>query len=350
MKKIKLLTAVILVILSLLIIASCSKEEPQETSPVEERSLAVRAFLVERSSENMFKTFTGSLEGEKQAFIYAKLAESVEKVHVTEGEQVEAEKVLVSLDKYGPSSSYTETRSLFLNSEKNFNKMEYLYKEGAISESEFDAAKTQYEVNRANFEAVSRMIDVRTPIAGTVTSINVSEGDFVNIGTELATVATTDRLRVKFGVNSEDVKYFKTGSSVIISSEVYDYRIEGRVISVAGSADPQTRAFQIEVLLDNTEKKFKPGMFVRISVVIEKLEEVILIPRKAVMILDDQPTVFVVVDSRAVGRVVNLGAEVDGYIVVSSGLNPSDTLVTLGQDYLEDGDLVKITAWDENKR
>lgn len=350
MKTTKLMTKVTFVILSALMLASCSQNEPEEAAPVVERSLAVRAYLVARSSENMVKTFTGSLEGERQAFIYAKLAESVEKVHVAEGDKVAAEQVLVSLDKYGPTSNYTETRSVFANSEKNFKKMEFLYNEGAISESEYDAARTQYEVNKANFEAVSRLVDIRTPIAGTVTSINVSEGDFVNIGAELATVATTDKLRVKFGVNSEDVKYFKTGSPVIISSEVFAYEIEGRVISVAGSADPQTRSFQIEVLLDNTEGRFKPGMFVRISVIIEKLDNVILIPRKAVLILDNLPTVFVTVNGRAESRVVQLGAEVNGQVVVSGGLNDSDTLVTLGQDYLEDGDLVKITAWDESGR
>jgi len=350
MKKTKYLTSVTLVIMSALIIASCSQNDSEEVTQVEEKSLAVRAFLVERSSENMVKTFTGSLEGEKQAFIYAKLAESVEKVHVAEGQKVKADMVLISLDKYGPSSNYTETRSVFLNSEKNYNKMEYLYQEGAISESEFDDARTEYEVNRAAFEAVSRLVDIRTPIAGTVTSINVSEGDFVNIGTELATVATTEKLRVKFGVNSSDVKYFKSGASVIISSDVYDYEIEGRVVSVAGSADPQTRAFQIEVLLDNIEGLYKPGMFVRISVVVEKLENVILIPRKAVLVLDEKPIIFAVVNNRAASRSVTLGPEVDGQIVIYNGLNENDTLVTLGQDYLEDGELVKITAWDESNR
>ena len=347
MKKIKPIIRPVLVILTLVgLFLSCGGTDETQQGP-QEHILAVKALLVQKTSQDIVKTFTGSLEGEKQTDIYAKLAESVEKIHVRENQQVPANQVLISLDRLGSSSRYNESRTLYLNSEKYYEKKEYLFKEGAISEVEFDAAKTEYEVNKANFEAVSKLVDIRTPIAGVVTAIDVSEGDFVNIGQKLATVASTGRLRVKFGVNSDEVKDFEIGLDVTITSTVFNYRASGEVVSVASSADPRTRTFQIEVMLDNVENRFKPGMFVRVSLVLDKLEDVLLIPRRAILILDDKPTVFVINEDRVSQRLLNLGPEVNGRVVVTEGLVENDTLVTLGQDYLEDGSKVKITTWEE---
>jgi len=347
MKKNKPFIRPALVILTLAgLLISCGGNDEAQQGP-QENILAVKALLIQKTSQDIVKTFTGSLEGEKQADIYAKLAESVEKIHVKENQQVSANQVLVSLDRFGSSTRFNETRSLFLNSEKNFNKMDYLYKEGAISETQFDAARTDYEVNKANFEAVSKLVDIQAPIAGVVTAIDVSEGNFVNIGQKLATVATTGRLRVKFGVNSDEVKEFEKGMEVTVTSTVFKYRASGEVVSVASSADPQTRTFQVEVMFDNAEGRFKPGMFVRVSLVLDKLEEVLLVPRRAILILDDKPTVFVISDNRVSQRVLSLGPEIDGRVVVTEGLAESDTLVTMGQDYLEDGNKVKITTWEE---
>jgi membrane fusion protein (multidrug efflux system) len=347
MKKIKpfiRLTLVIVIMAGLFI--SCGKNNENQQA-AQEQVLAVKAVLVKKTSQDIIKVYTGSLEGEKQADIYSKLAETVEKIHVRENQPVTVNQVLISLDRFGPSTRYNETRSLFLNSEKNYNKLEFLFNEGAISESQYDAARTDYEVTKANFEAVKKLVDIEAPITGVVTAIDVSEGNFVSIGQKLATVATVGKLRVKFGVNSEEVKSFKKDMDVTISSTELNYRAPGKVTAVASSADPQTRSFQIEAIFDNTDGHFKPGMFVRVSLVLNRLEGVLLIPHRAILMLDNNPTVFVAHDNIVSPKVLTLGQEVDGKVVVTDGLVENDTLITLGQDYLENGNRVKITTWEE---
>ncbi len=334
--------------LSLFLVASCADQEQEAV--VTERVVAVKALVLQRSDHQITRTYTGSLEGEQQAVLYARLAEAVEEVRVSEGRQVKADDILVTFDKFGPSSQYTQTHSVYQNSKKNFDKMKYLYGEGAVSESQFDAARTDYEVSQAQFEAVSRMLEIHTPIAGRVTSVRVSPGDLVRIGQELATVATTDRLRVKFGVNSEDVASFHVGADVEIATEAFDGTARGQVVTVASSADPTSRSFQVEALIDNTEGHFNPGMFVHIDYILDRLIDVIAVPREAVLNLDGRETVFAVVDGRAELRRVTLGADLSGKVVISSGLNPGDTLVTLGQDYLEDGLKLNVTELQEQNR
>lgn len=229
-----------------LLLAACSK---QEQATQTERTIAVNTQVVDKADESIVRTFTGSLEGEKQAILYAKLSEAVDKVHVREGQNVRANQVIVSLDKTGPSARYDEVAAIYRNSEKSIAKMENLYKAGAISESQYDAAKTEHDVAKSNFEAISRMVDIRTPIAGQVTSLGVREGDFVQLGQQLAVVATPGRLRVKFAVNTDNIAYVKQNAEVRIVSDVVNDTAHGKIISIAESADPATRSFQVEAVL-----------------------------------------------------------------------------------------------------
>jgi membrane fusion protein (multidrug efflux system) len=337
-------TRFVLLVLSLGI---CSCGGNQDALEKERPAVAVKAAVVELSDEEIVKTYTGTLEGEKQAVIYAKIAEAVKEVHVREGQHVKANQVLISLDKSGPSSSYQKTLSLYRNAEKNYKKMEYLFGEGAVSESQYDAAKTEYEVTKAGFEAASQLVEIQSPIDGVVTSLKVSKGDFLSPGQELTTVATVDRLRVEFGVKAADIGSVAPGTVVTVSSGDVTQTVEGTVQSVARSADPVTRTFRVEAILDNSDGPLKPGIFVRIDLSLEQLTGVVVVPRQAVIARDWGEAVFAVSNGVAHEREVKTGADLGGRIVILSGLNVGDTLVTLGQDYLQEGTKVNVTEFLE---
>jgi membrane fusion protein (multidrug efflux system) len=225
--------------------------------------------------------------------------------------------------------------------------MEKLYEDGAISETHFDAAKTEYEVSRSNFESVSRLVDIRTPIAGTVTSVDVRTGDFVQLGQALAVVATPGKLRVKFAVNTDNIAFVRQNAEVRIASDVVSDAAIGKIVSIAESADPATRSFQVEALIDNAGSLFRPGMFVKIQVTEENLPQVLAVPRGAILKLDNKDVAFVVVNGVAKRREVTLGPELEGRVVVLNGLQSGDTLVTLGQSYLDEGFKVTVSSAEE---
>ena len=347
MKKIYIL--ILSLALAGFILNSCEKAEESETT-APEKVLAVKATVIKPTGIEITNSYTGSVEGAKQAVIYSKIAEAVDKVNISEGAVVSSNQVLIELDKTGPSSSLIQAQSLFANAEKYYKKKEYLLKEGAISESEFDAAKTDYEVQKANFEAASKLVNIESPISGTVTALDVAVGDFVQIGQKLATVAVTSDLRIKFDVNAADVKNFALGHQVFVDPDNGHNRIKGKVVAVAASADPQTRSFQIEVAVDNNESQLKPGMFVRVIQVESALNDVIVISRKSILILDNKETVFVVNNGMAERRIVELGQESAGMVVIKSGLKLNDTLVVVGHDYLGDSTKVNITELVEGTK
>ncbi|MBU8934664.1 MAG: efflux RND transporter periplasmic adaptor subunit [candidate division Zixibacteria bacterium] len=322
---------------------SCGGEDEAD-QVASEKVVAVMTQVVEISDQEMVRTYTGSLEGQKQAVIYCKISEAVEKVRVREGDHVKAEQVIVSLNKSGPSSSYQQAKSLYLNAEKQNNRMAYLFDEGAVSEAAADGARTEYEVARAAFDAAARLVDIRSPFAGTVTSVDVVDGNYLSAGQVVATVASVDRLRVRFPINTSDIQLVSLDDEVRIAVDALGLVATGTVTAVARSADPATRSYEVEATLDNSDGLFTPGMFVRVSLIVEQLEGVLVIPRNAVLNLGGRDVVYIVNEDTAERRVVELGPEVNGSVVIVSGLNPGDILVTLGQDYLEDGVKVNITG------
>jgi membrane fusion protein (multidrug efflux system) len=336
-----------LVFLIIMLAAGCSGNK-KDVPGTNERIISVSGRVLAAESRELKKNFTGTLEGEKQAVITAKIAEAVEKVAVKEGMRVNAEDVIISLDRTGPTSNYIQAQSVFQNAEKTYQKMQYLYTEGAVSETEFDGAKTAYEVAQANFEAARKVVEIRTPITGTVTSINVSPGEYVYPGQQVATVASIDKLRMKPGVSGSDLHYFQIGGQVRVFVESStQLSAPGHVATVARSADPVTRTFQVEIEVDNSSQLLKPGMFARAEIVAATLKDAIIVPREAVIEREDKNIAFIVSGGKAVARDVILGTDFDGYIEIKEGLSQGDTLVVVGQNYLDDGygvNLVNILA------
>ena len=85
-------------------------------------------------------------------------------------------------------------------------------------------------------------------------------------------------------------------------------------------------------------------MFIRIEIIMDILENVITVPRKVVLNLDGKDMIYTVKNGKAKLKGVSLGVDISGRVIINSGLNAGDTLVTLGQDYLEDNINVKITS------
>lgn len=345
MSRSKILMYIAAAVVSILLLQGCGGQETTENQ--NEQVLSVRTHLVQPSNLELIDTYTGTLYGKKQAVLYAKITESINEIYVEETDRVKSGTILLKFDSTGPGSGYLEAKSLYENARKNYKKMEYLYSEGAVSETEYDAAKTDYEVRRASYEAASQLINIESPIDGIVTNINISEGDYVTAGSQLITIAQTDTIRAKFEVGAEKIASLKKGSTVYIEDEISGKQYRGLVSSVPQSADPLTRTYLVEAVFDNSSGSLQPGTFVRVKYINTSLDNVIIIPRKAVLLLNEQPVVYLVKGESAITRNVELGVATNGNVRVTSGLTANDTLVTVGQEYLEDSSLVNITAWEE---
>lgn len=319
---------------------SCGQQEVNET--VDEK-YTVETGQVLLGDMTVYREYTGTLEGIEQADLSAKISETVTKVLVNPGDKVKAGSVLISLDLSGPSSQYQQAKAQFEFASSTLNKMKRLYEEGAISEQSFDDTKTSYRVAEANFKAAKEMVNVISPISGIVTDIAVNVGDQTSIGMKLATVSREDSLRLTVGVDQEDIEYISVGMpALVFSAGAESKTIDGRVHRVARSADPETRAFDVEVVIESNHYNLRPGSFAGARIPLLDLSDIVKVKDDAILLQEGLKKIFVVRGDSAFMRDIETGESSGGFTQVLSGVEAGDTVVTLGQAFLPEKAAVTV--------
>jgi RND family efflux transporter MFP subunit len=258
---------------------------------------------------------------------------------------------VIILDKGGSASRYNQAKAVFIEARDNYKKMENLYKSGAISEQAYTSSKTAFEVAEANFESARQQVELTSPITGILTDLSVNIGEYVQPGLPLATVAQTSAMRLVIFVESQNVIYLKKGQKAEIFVDISRKRstgFDGVIEEVSKSADPDTRLFRVEILVNNSEGVLKPGMFARARITTANLKSVLTIPRESVFSTDGIYKVFAVENNKAVEKSVGLGEMTEKYVVVNSGLKENEIVIVLGRNIVEDGTPVTISDIDDN--
>jgi len=347
----KLLTQFYKTIITLLIVVgfitlqACS-EKKEEVNNIDKTkytdTVSVETEIANLRELNISKTFSGTLEGEEQANVVSKIPERITEVKIKVGDFVSKGKLLFVLDKGGASSQYFQTQAVYLNAEKNLERMKNLFNEGAVSRQSLDGTQTSYDVAKANFEAAKSTVEITAPISGVITSLNVNIGDIANPQIVMATVASINKLKAKFNAGENDLADFKIGQTTNVFSELKPDLIQpGKIIQISKSADVQSRTFEIQTLFSNTSDKwFKPGMFCRVQVKLRTQKDALSIPMTSIVKYENTAGVFVVNGGIADFKSVSTGLTDGKYIEVLSGINAGDKIVTLGMNNLKNGTVV----------
>lgn len=334
-------------IISVFVLHACGEKAQDDNQPKTEYTdtISVEAENVQLRELNLSQTFSGTLEGEEQANIVSKIPERIVGIKVRVDEYVQVGTVLFELDKGGASSQFYQSQAVFLNAQKDFERMKNLFNEGAVSRQALDQAQTGYDVAKANFEAAKSTVEITSPLSGVVTAINVNIGDIANPAIVMATVANISKMKAKFNVGESDVPSFYVGQSAQIFSEMNPNVIQaGKIFQLSKSANIQSRTFEIQAIFPNTKDRwFKPGMFCRVNVNMKTKKDALVIPLAAVVKLNNTDGVYLINDDKSYYKTITTGITDGKFIEVITGLKAGDKIVTLGMNNLKDGTVVVIS-------
>lgn len=304
----------------------------------------VETALVERQALAVTKSYIGSLEGEAQANIVAKISERVTAIHGSVGQYVPKGRTIISLDKSGATSQYFQAEANYKNAEKNLERMKALLAEGAISQQLLDGTQTAFDVAKANFEAARSAVELVSPISGIITALTVNLGDLSQPGAVLATMADIRRMKVIFHINEADVMQIAPGQDIELWSEGGpERRVQGKIVQISRSADVRSRSFEIKALFPNTaDQWFRPGMFCRVAVRISPRDNALVVPAAAILSDGLTSKVYKVVDGRAIPQAVVTGISDGTHVEILQGLQDQERVVTTGATNLRDSSLVAV--------
>ncbi|MFW6146789.1 MAG: efflux RND transporter periplasmic adaptor subunit [Thermodesulfobacteriota bacterium] len=191
---------------------------------------------------------------------------------------------------------------------------------------------------------------IRAPIHGIISERFLDQGAFVSTTTPLTRIVAMDMVKVIVPVVESELAELRPGADAEIHVDTYpDELFRGSVVRTSPTVDPETRAADVEIRVNNDDYRLKPGMFARVSIVMQKRDHVLLLSKDSLLRKNGPPQVFVHNNGKVSIKEVRLGLEGEQYVEILTGLQDGDEVITAGQYDLADGMPVKVIRRHEKQ-
>ncbi len=227
-----------------------------------------------------------------------------------------------------------------------------LFKQGLIAETDLRQQEVAHEnalltyerskLNASKSKLTSPINGVLLTLARNNDQLPVADGQLISPGFKVAEIAPLDRLIADVDLVGPELSQVQVGMQVRVRHFAFTEPNQGYVLQIAPKLNPTTHTFRIEVAVDNENRKFRPGMFVEVSIIAAKRTDVPVLPREAVTRRGNSNVVFVINGQRADRRDVRLGLSDDDHHEVVDGVKIGDQVVVRGLETLTDGTRVRI--------
>jgi membrane fusion protein, multidrug efflux system len=327
--------------------------EPETEQPAQQKP-ATRVKVVTVSSSKISKTLelTGSVEPYRVAKLASPAEGPVVGTRVREADFVKAGQSVLSIGrKKGVDALIASLREELRKEEDNLLRTQRLVESEALPGEQLDQARAAYEKVRAQLaQAEEKAQDyiITAPWAGVVSRVHVKDGEFVAPRAVLLEMYDPASLVVRAAVPEKYAAAVTVGMHVDVSLDAYPHEvIRGRVERVYPYLDSRLRTRTVEIALIEGPYLL-PGMFARLNVVLEKLDDVVTVPVEALVTRSKGRMIFVVEDGKAVARTVETGIESGNLIQIVSGIRPGDKVIIAGNEKLKNGAEVRIGGGQES--
>ena len=351
-------------------LAGCQKEETV-TAPA---GVAVQVQTVEAQDIASENTVSGQVTAGSETSVYVTATAKCTAVYVEAGDAVKAGDVICSLDMESAlaqyraaeigytsaASSYSAQKDILDRQvalyEKNWNDTKALLEIGAASRSEVDQMELQYlsakaqrdstlaqleagmQSARSSYEQLALAMEnidsrgnVIAPVDGVLASLTASEGGMVS-PSYAVTVMVSEALVPKLAI----------GDTVTVRVSAADAEFEGVIRSVEKTANQMTKLYTVTVTVPAEVEGLLSGMFADVTFHTAVSESAVVVPSEAILTSSDKQYVFIVENGAAKRVDITTGLTGSGMTEVTSGLDAGEQLVTVGQQYLSDGDAVRV--------
>lgn len=201
------------------------------------------------------------------------------------------------------------------------------------------------DANINRLEQLESFRHIVAPFSGVITRRSIDIGDLITPNSkELFALTQIDKLRLSLWVPQVYASEIKTNQEASVTVNGLSEKFKGKIEHVSGAIDPVTRARQIEIVLDNPDRKLIPGAYAEVSLNLVKAIPAQIIPPSALVISKNDPYVVIVdKDDKVRFRNVKIGRDLGKTIEIIDGVSPDDQLILSPSELLEEGEKVTPT-------
>ncbi len=309
--------------------------EPAETTP----NVAVaKAVSRDVAQDN---TYASTIQAYAVNNIAPQTAGRIRKINVEVGDYVTKGQILAEMDRL----QLDQTELQVQNDDIEYERLKGLYKEGGVSQSDFETAELGYKLRKTNLANLRENTILRSPINGFVSARNFDAGDLFSMSSPIFTVQQVTPVKLLVGISESEYTKVKKGQAVTLTVDaIPGQTFNGKIERIYPTIDPATHTFKVEVNVPNTDRVLRPGMYARVNVNFGFRHSVI-VPDQALVKQEGTGTrfIFVLKDDNTVSYLpVTIGRHMGQEYEILSGLEEGARVVVKGQALLRDGVKVNV--------
>jgi len=370
---------IILMIIGFLFLNQCDRPKAIQNTQ-KERIYPVQVEKVIRGNIERRIAYLGNLEAYQEVKVYSTIPTRITEINVDINDQVKAGDVLAVVDNIKIKQAVIQAeaglqsiQAQFENILTEWKRVKKLYQENAVSQSQHDAINAQKEAaeaavnqTKAGLKSAREQLNdsyIKAPISGIISSRTYNVGDQTSPQMPVFTIVQMDKIKINIDIVEGQVDQTAVGQKAYITVDTYPGEIfTGKVNTIYPTINPMTRTVKCEIVIDNPDSRLKPGGFARVEIVVEQHNDVLLVPKYAIIEktsleylggeithtrVKTEKYVFIVKDNVAEMREIDTDITSNNYTEVTSGLEFGDSIVTIGQYDLSDSALVEIVEGKE---
>ena len=291
---------------------------------------------------------TSTLEAEKQAQILARVTGVVQILLAEEGDHVEAGDPLLKVDNDEYRYRLEQAAATTANLRSRYERMEKMMEEELATEEEFQAVRSELASAVAN-EGLARLAlsytTVTAPFSGQITNRLVDVGQNLMVGDPVMVMGDFDPLLARVHVPSREFNKLQQNQEVNLVLDSSGTRLTGRIKLISPVIDPTSGTIKLTIEVAEYPAETRPGDFAQVQIVTEKRDDVILVPRNAVLSDKGESVVYTLTQEEiptAERRIVEIGFTDDDHAQILSGLAVGEPVVVKGQRSLKNGSPLKV--------
>jgi RND family efflux transporter MFP subunit len=337
---------------------------PQAPPPV-----PVNVYTVATGSATYYDAYPATATPLNQVDIKPQVSGNIVGIYFKDGQEVKKGMKLYEIDQQQYLAAVNQAKANVLVAKANLDKSQQdadryqeLAKQDAIAKQTLDhqmadleASKQQLQAAEANVASVETNLKYSTiyaPYTGTIGISQVKLGTGVYPQTLLNTVSTDDPMAVDLAIDQSEITKFNTYfddarvkrdsifTAVLPDGSIYPY--PGTLYLLDRSVDPTTGTLKARITFPNPKNDLRAGLTTNIRVKHQAGDTTILIPYKSVVEALGEYFVFVADSGHAYQHKITLGTRIGGMIMVRSGLQAGEKVVTEGVQKLRDSSAIAL--------
>ncbi|MEJ8562894.1 efflux RND transporter periplasmic adaptor subunit [Yoonia sp. GPGPB17] len=323
------------------VIPSEAAEDEAVAAPVK-AAIAVAVMPSDAQDVQLVLTAEGQSEPDRATNIQAEASGQVVSVSAARGDLVTAGQEIGRIDAETIEAQLRQAQTQLDQARRDLNNAMALQDRGVATEDRVAAARAAKAAADAAVTAAEEQLEntiIRAPFAGRLNDMTLDEGEFVDAGNVVAEVLDNDPLTVVIQVPQQALSRIHNGQMAQVRFITGEER-SGTVSFVGANADQQTRTFRVEVTVDNPDSEMPAGLSARIVIPTGQARGHFVSPAILSLGTNGDLGIKTVQEDNTVAfaPIAIVRAQTDGVWI--TGLPESATIITVGQGFVNAGDVV----------